>query len=267
MSEAGAVQAPGEDRPLRGRVALVTGGSRGLGRALCVMLAACGADVAFTYRKRADEAGRTLELIGAVGGRAVASLSSVDSAADNERAVAEAVQALGPVDILVNNAGIVSSGMLVADTAAAEFRRLMDVHAFGPAQLCQLVLPYMRAAGRGDVIMISSVAVVDFEPRAAPYTMAKCAQEALAWTLAAEERGNGIRVNVVAPGLIDTDMGRRLVNARPDDFPDEPSTPEQVASAVQGVLCDPGVTGCRFAVSAGSVTSAAIRPSLRLFQP
>jgi NAD(P)-dependent dehydrogenase (short-subunit alcohol dehydrogenase family) len=76
--------------------------------------------------------------------------------------------------------------------------------------------------------MISSVAAADSEPRAAPYTMAKCAQEALARTLAAEEQAHGIRVNVVAPGLIDTDMGRRLVSARPDDFTDEPSTPEQL---------------------------------------
>jgi NAD(P)-dependent dehydrogenase (short-subunit alcohol dehydrogenase family) len=219
------------------------------------MLATCGADVGFTYRKRAEEGVRTLELIEAAGRRGVASLSSVDSAPDNERAVAEVEAALGPVDILINNAGIVSSGKAIADTPAEEFRRLMEVHAFGPAQLCQLVLPHMRAVGRGDIVMISSVAAVEFAPLAAPYTMAKCAQEAFALTLAAEEESHGIKVNVVAPGLIDTDMGRALVKARPDDFSEVPSTPEQVASIVRTLLSSGDVTGQRLAVSAGQVTS------------
>jgi NAD(P)-dependent dehydrogenase (short-subunit alcohol dehydrogenase family) len=219
------------------------------------MLAACGADVGFTYRKREDEAERTLELINDAGRRGVALLSSVDSASDNVRAVAEIEASLGPVDILINNAGIVSGGHPVADTTSEEFRRLMEVHAFGPAQLCQLALPHMRAMGRGDIVMISSVAALECAPLAAPYTMAKCAQEALALTLAAEERTHGIKINVVAPGLIDTDMGRRLVQARPDDFTDDPSTPEQVASIVRSVLCSSDVTGQRLAIAAGRVTS------------
>ena len=244
------------ERPFEGRVALVTGGSRGVGRAVCGMLAAGGADVAFTYRKQAQEAERTLELIAATGARGLAVLSSVDSAADNERTVAAVVEAFGSVDVLVNNAGIVSSGGFVVDTPAAEYQRLMGVHAFGPAQLCQLVLPQMRRAGRGDVVMISSRAAVDFEPQAAPYTMAKCAQEALAYTLAAEEGSRGIRANVVAPGLIDTDMGRRLVQARPSVFGEQPSTPEQIAAIVRTALCSPELNGRRLAVAAGRVTSS-----------
>lgn len=244
------------DRPFQGLVALVTGGSRGVGRAVCEVLAAGGADVAFTYRKEAQEAERTLELISATGARGLAVQSSVDSAADNERTVAAVVEAFGSVDVLINNAGIVSSGDVVADTPAAEYQRLMGVHAFGPAQLCQLVLPYMRRAGRGDVVMISSRAVVDFEARAAPYTMAKCAQEALAYTLAAEECAGGIRANVVAPGLVDTDMGRRLVRARPDAFGEQPSTPEEIAVVVRTALCSPEFNGRRIAVAAGQITSS-----------
>lgn len=241
------------ERPFQGRVALVTGGSRGVGRAICGMLAAGGADVAFSYRKQAEEAERTLQLIHAAGARGLAVLSSVDSAPDNERAVAEAIGAFGSVDILVNNAGIVSSGNRVADTPSEEYVRLMSVHALGPAQLCQLVIPYMRRAGRGDIVMISSRAAVDFEAQAAPYTMAKCAQEALAYTLAAEE-GPQIRTVVVAPGLIDTDMGRRLVQARPSVFDEESSSPEEIADIVRSALCSTG-TGRRLAVAAGRVTS------------
>ena len=242
--------------PLAGRVALVTGGSRGLGRALCVMLAESGADVAFTYRKRADEADATVAAIEATGRRGIGRQASVDSVEDNERAFAEASAELGPIDILVNNAGIVSSGRPIAQAPDEEYGRLMTVHAFGPAQLCRLVVPAMRDAGRGDIVMISSVAAVDFEPGSGPYTMAKCAQEALARVLAAEERDHGIRVNIVAPGLIDTDMGRRLVAARPDDFTDTPSTAEQVADVVRSVLCTESSTGWRYAVAAGKVTSA-----------
>jgi 3-oxoacyl-[acyl-carrier protein] reductase len=255
MSE-NVIGAASAGRPLRGRVALVTGGSRGLGRELCRMLAANGADVAFTYRKRAEEAAHTLQLVENAGTRGLAALSSVESPDDNERVVADVTDALGPIDILINNAGIVSRGSLVADTAPDEFRRLMDVHAFGPARLSQLVIPAMREKRRGDIVMISSVATVEFEPHAAPYTMAKCAQEALAFTLAGEERGAGIRVNVVAPGLIDTDMGRRLLEARPDAFGGESSTAVQVAGVVQDVLCGSDVTGWRFAIASGRVTSA-----------
>ena len=87
----------------------------------------------------------------------------------------------------------------------------MRTHVYGAYQLCGALLPGMRSRPRGDVVMISSVAAKQFAARTSPYTMAKVALEALALTLAKEERNNGIHVNVVAPGLVDTEMGRRLV--------------------------------------------------------
>jgi NAD(P)-dependent dehydrogenase (short-subunit alcohol dehydrogenase family) len=242
------------ERSLNARVALVTGGSRGVGRAVCEALAGHGADVAFTYRKNVAEAEQVLLAIEATGVRALAIQASIDSAEDNERTVAGVREALGDIDILVNNAGIVSGGKSVGDTPIPEFRRLMEVHAIGPAHLCQLVLPGMRSSPGGDIVMISSTAAVDFEALAGPYSMAKCAEEALAYTLAHEEQSSGIRVNVVAPGLIDTDMGRRLIAARPDDFTELPSSPQHIAAVILALLNAPELSGARVVVAEGRAT-------------
>ena len=119
----------------------------------------------------------------------------------------------GHVDILVNNAGIASRGNSVLDTDPAELERVVRIHALGPHQLCQLVLPSMREQSRGDIVMISSTATLGYGANGAPYNMGKAAMEALAYTLAKEERPHGIRVNIVAPGLVETEMGRRLMKA------------------------------------------------------
>lgn len=199
---------------LAGRVALVTGASRGIGRAIALGLAADGADVAVNYRREKDEADRVVAEIRALGRRAVAVQASVDAFEECSRMVDGVRAALGPVSILVNNAGIASRGMMVADTEPAEMMRVIGVHALAPFYMSKLVLPQMREAARGDVIMISSVATLGFAARGAPYNMGKAALEALAFTLAKEERAHNIRVNVVAPPLTDTDMGQRLAKSR-----------------------------------------------------
>jgi NAD(P)-dependent dehydrogenase (short-subunit alcohol dehydrogenase family) len=198
---------------LDGRVALVTGGGRGIGRAISLALAEDGADVAVNFRRDQDAADEVVARIEKLDRRAHAYRASVDSY-DEDRAMVEAVVAeLGPVDILVNNAGIASRGLPIADTDPAELARVIGAHALGPHFLCQLVLPGMRSRPRGDIIMISSTATMFMAANGAPYNMGKAAMEALALTLAKEERRNGVRVNVVAPGLVETDMGRRLVKA------------------------------------------------------
>jgi NAD(P)-dependent dehydrogenase (short-subunit alcohol dehydrogenase family) len=198
---------------LDGRVALVTGGGRGIGRAISLALAEDGADVAVNFRRDQDAADEVVARIEKLDRRAHAYRASVDSY-DEDRAMVEAVVAeLGPVDILVNNAGIASRGLPIADTDPAELARVIGAHALGPHFLCQLVLPGMGSRPRGDIIMISSTATMFMAANGAPYNMGKAAMEALALTLAKEERRNGVRVNVVAPGLVETDMGRRLVKA------------------------------------------------------
>lgn len=198
---------------LEGRVALVTGAGRGVGRAIALALAEAGADVAVNYRRDAESAQEVVGLIQALGRRAVAYQASVDDFEQDAAMVAAVEADLGGVGILINNAGIASRGQAVVDTEIAEMHRVVATHAFGPHYLAKLVLPKMRELPRGDIIMISSVATRSLSGYGAPYNMAKCAMEALAYTLAKEERQYGIRVNIVAPGLVETEMGRRLMQA------------------------------------------------------
>jgi len=193
----------------------VTGGGRGIGRAIALALAEDGADVAVNYRRDAEAAAQTVKEIEALGRRAVAVGGSVDDLAADEAMVARTVDELGGLDILVNNAGQASRGNAVADTDPTEVERLLGTHAVGPHHLCRLAVPHLRAApgGRGDVVFISSIETLHYAAKHGPYAMAKAAMEALAFVLAKEERRHGIHVNVVAPGLVKTEMGRRLVKA------------------------------------------------------
>lgn len=199
---------------LRGRVALVTGSSRGIGRGIALELARAGAAVAINYRRGADEAASAVAEIEAAGGRAAAFGAAVDDPEQLETLVRDVAAALGPIDLLVANAGIASRGQTVAETDPAEVQRLLAVHAQSAHRLAQLVLPSMREAERGDVIVISSSELTAMRAGGAPYNMAKAALEAFALTLAHEEAVHGIRVNIVAPGLVATDMGDKLVRAK-----------------------------------------------------
>src|SRR5262249_17137626 len=195
------------------RVALVTGGGRGIGRGISELLAAQGAAIAVNYRRDADAAADTVAAIEAAGGTARAYQASVDDAEADARMVEAVLLDFGFVDILVNNGPIASRGLPVADPDPAELERVVAMHALGPHHLSRLVLPSMRTRPRGDIVMISSVATSHYAGNGAPYNMGKAALEALAFTLAKEERQHGIHVNVVAPGLVESEMGRRLAKA------------------------------------------------------
>jgi NAD(P)-dependent dehydrogenase (short-subunit alcohol dehydrogenase family) len=233
---------------LEGRVALVTGGNRGIGAAIARALAADGADVALNYRRGEDTAQATVKEIDALGRRAGAYQASVDDL-DADAAMVEAVLAdFGHIDLFVHSAGIASRGQNVADTDPEEVERVWRIHALGAFMLSKLVLPSMREQARGDIVFISSAATQYMGGWSSPYNMAKAALEALARTLAKEERSHGIHVNVVAPGLVDTEMGRRLVRATAgaEDIRtlDAGSpfghvcTPEEVADVVRWVVSD-----------------------------
>jgi 3-oxoacyl-[acyl-carrier protein] reductase len=244
---------------LDGRVALITGGGRGIGRAIALALAEDGADVAVVYRRDEDSAAATVKDIEALGRRARAYAADVASVAEVDAMVGSVLADFGVVDILVNNAGVASRGRPVADTDAEEVERLLRTHALGAHVLCRAVLPSMRSRPRGDIVMISSIITRDVPPNGAPYAMAKAALEILAATLAKEERGHGIHVNVVAPGLVETDMGRRLAKATfgTDDMR------ALDASFPFGRVCSPeDVAGVvRFLVSpaAGYITGEVVR--------
>lgn len=242
---------------LTGRRVLVTGGGRGIGAGIVTYLAARGAAVALTYRRNAAVASAVADRTGAT-----AIAADLTEPAAGQSAVDQAVVALGGLDAVVSNAGVASSGRFVADTPLDELARVLAVHATGPHQLCRAALPHLRAAGRGDIVFVSSVAARAPMAGGAPYVMAKAAVEALAAVLAREERAHGIRVNVVAPGLVDTEMGRRLVHATlgVDDIRNLDSespfgrvcTPEDVAEVVGFLLGAAYVTDQRITIDGGT---------------
>ncbi|MDO8704324.1 MAG: SDR family oxidoreductase [Sulfuricaulis sp.] len=248
---------------LTGRVALVTGGGRGIGRAIALQLASAGADVAVNYRRDGAAAQDTVARIEAMGRRARAYQAAVDHRDEAERLAEAVLQDFGAVHILVNNAGIGSRGNSVADTDPTELERVLGVHALAPFYLCRSLVPGMRTLGRGDVVMISSIATRTESAGSAPYTMAKAAMEALGRTLAKEEQKHGIRCHIVSPGLTDTEMGRRLARARgSEDIHELDSSapfgrvgqPEDVAALVAFLVSDanPYVSGQNIAVDGGT---------------
>ena len=248
---------------LSGRTALVTGGGRGIGRAIALTLADAGADVAVNYRGNAEAAAEVVAEIEGMGRKAKAYAASVESWDEDEAMVAAVLADFGKVDILVNNAGIASRGNSVADTDPAEMERVVRVHAFGPHYLCKLLIPQMRGLGRGDIVMISSVATLGMGARGGPYNMGKAAMEALALTVAKEERAHGIRCNIVAPSLTVTEMGKRLTKATTGiaDIHEldarspfgRVSTPEDVANAVAWLVspANPYANGQKININGG----------------
>jgi NAD(P)-dependent dehydrogenase (short-subunit alcohol dehydrogenase family) len=248
-----------------GRVALVSGGGRGIGRGISLALAEAGASVAINYRKDVEAAEKTAAEIVAAGGQARVYAASVDDYEQDQAMVDAVVADFGHLDILVNNAGIASRGNSVADTEPAELQRVLATHVLGAFYLSQLAVPHMRTRPRGDIVTISSMATSLLTAGSAPYNMAKAAQEALSVTLAKEEAVHGIRVNVIAAGLVDTDMGRRLAKAvkgvsdihtLDDAFPyGRVCDPADIGAAVVFLVSEAGfqITGQRLGVDGGYV--------------
>lgn len=198
---------------LDGRTALVTGGGRGIGAAISIALAEAGADVAVNYAKRPEPAEEVANEVRKLGRRAQIYQADVADFAACAAMAKQAQSDLGPISILVNNAGIASRGNSISDSDPAEMERVVRTHAFGSWYMANLLVPGMRDLERGDVVQITSGATQSNGANGSPYNMGKAAQEAMAYTLAKEERPNGIHVNIVAPGLVDTEMGARLMRA------------------------------------------------------
>ena len=159
--------------PVAARVALVTGGSRGIGRACAMALARDGCDVAVNFRRDADAAQDCVGRIEAMGRRALAYRASVDAAEQDEALVSSVLDDFGTVDILVHAAGVASRGRSVADTDPSEMERVLRTHAIGPFLLTKLLLPYLREQPRSAVIFISSVATTVYRGNGSPYNQSR----------------------------------------------------------------------------------------------
>jgi len=223
---------------LAGRTALVTGGSRGIGRAIVMRCASEGAEVAINYASSQEAAQELADEVKALGRRAEIYQADVSDQQACEVMCEQAIADFGQIDLLVNNAGIGSSAVnrpTVADSEIEQWQLLLGANLWGPIYMARALVPHMRQAERSDLIMISSIAAQSMGANMGLYSVGKAGMEALAHTLAKEEKAHGMRVNIVAPGLVDTDMGRKLVSLMPgtDDMR------ELDASMPFGFVCTP----------------------------
>lgn len=190
---------------LKGRVALVTGASRGIGRAAAIALARAGCDVAVNYRTGAAGAGETAAAVKALGRRAFAVQADVSDAAA-VTGMAEAIRsALGPIGVLVNNAGQ-AKRQEMDDIEEADWDEVMAVNLKSVFLVTKAVLPDMRAQGWGRIVNVSSGAAKTGGSVGIHYTASKGGVDALSRAYASRLVGEGITVNTVSPTLIDTDM-------------------------------------------------------------
>jgi len=199
------------------RVALVTGASRGIGRAIALELAAAGRDVIVNYRSGADLAAEVVRAIEEMGRRAVAIQADVSKADEAKRLVAEGLAAMGRIDILVNNAGITRDGLLVR-MSDDDFNQVLDTNLRGAFYLIREVARPMMRARWGAIVNITSVVGLMGNAGQANYAAAKAGLVGLTKATAKELAPRNITVNAVAPGYIDTDMTRELGEDRTQDL-------------------------------------------------
>jgi 3-oxoacyl-[acyl-carrier protein] reductase len=236
---------------LAGRVALVTGGSRGIGRAIAVSLAEAGAAVAVNYREKQAEAVAVAESIRAKGGKAVAVRADVSQAADVARMIAEIGRTLGPVDVLVNNAGI---GLVrtVDDLSEADFDITIAVNLKSVFLCTQAVIPGMRQRQWGRIVNISSGAARGAGGVGPHYNASKAGMEGMTRGYAARLVKDGITVNAVAPSLIETDMVKQGLASSASRIPlGRFGTPDECAQIVLMLAGNAYMTGQTVALSGG----------------
>jgi NAD(P)-dependent dehydrogenase (short-subunit alcohol dehydrogenase family) len=195
---------------LAGKTALVTGGGRGIGRGIVLEFAREGADVAINYWRDAAAAEETAAQVRALGRRAVVLQADVGVCEAVEAMVGEAVGFLGHLDIAVANSGVAARAAPVAQVDPAEWRRVLTTDLDGAFWTARATIPYVTAR-RGVVLFISSIGADMAGPGGAPYHVAKAGVNALAKVLAKEVAPLGVRVNCIAPGVVRSEMGERLL--------------------------------------------------------
>ena len=218
-----------------GRVVLVTGAGRGIGRAIAIALGARGATVALAARSAA-ELDRVRGQVEAAGGKARAFVTDLEDANAPRALIASAVDAFGGLDILVNNAGVAISRP-IAETTTEDWDRIMAVNARAPFLLCREALPHLKRSGRGRIVNLSSVVGYKGYMNQGAYTASKHALAGFTKVLAQEVLSDGIRVHLVSPGGVDTDLAGRM---RPELDRSGLTSPREVADVVLFLLDQEG---------------------------
>jgi 3-oxoacyl-[acyl-carrier protein] reductase len=196
---------------LEKRFALVTGASRGIGRGIALELAREGASVAVNYRRDEAAARDTVEQITALGSKAMAVQADVSDWPAVQRMVADVLAGFGQLDIVVANSGVASRVQSVWDVDVEHWHKVIGVDLHGAFYTCKATAKHLVDRGSGSIILISSIGADACAPFGAPYYVAKAGVNALTKTLAKECAAAGVRVNCIAPGLIHSDMGDRLI--------------------------------------------------------
>ena len=248
---------------LRGKVAIVTGGNAGIGEAIAKAFAREGASVVITGRRQ-GELDRVINEIEKEQGKALAIAGSVTDESSVEETVRRTVQQFGRPDILVNNAGIGDFGKRLHEIDDTTWAQVLGVNLTGVFRMTRAVLPHMLEQRKGAIVNISSVASLLGLPALPAYAASKGAIDALSRALAVDYAKEGIRCNVVNPGLIDTPMAAPLMsnpeqlNPILSHYPiRRAGKPEEVASMVLYLASDEAawVTGGTFAIDGGMTIS------------
>jgi len=236
---------------LNDKVALVTGSSRGIGRAIALALAAEGADVAINFVQRAAEAEAAELEIRKLGRRCVSIQADVSDAKDVERLVKSTENALGPIDILVNNAGI-ARPQPIEEIAEEDWDQILTGNLKSCFLMTQAVLPGMRERKWGRIVNLSSVAALVGGVVGPHYAASKAGMLGLTRFYAQKLAAEGITSNAIAPALIDTEMVRANLNARPDRIPvGRYGTSEEVADVAVMLAKNAYITGQTIHVNGG----------------
>jgi len=242
---------------VQGRVALVTGGSRGIGRAIVESLARGGAKVAFVYNSNTEAAEAVVTALKAEGYEAWAIQADVRSKEVADKVVADVVEKWGKLEILVNNAGIIRDGLL-ATMDSKQWQDVIDTNLTSVFNFCQAATRQMMSQRYGRIINMSSVAADVSNPGQANYAASKGGVEGFTRCVATEPARRGVTANAVAPGFIETDMTVAVVNAAGDEIKKKIPVrrlgrPDDIAGAVMFFAADESsyVTGQILKVDGG----------------
>ncbi|CAN5524457.1 3-oxoacyl-[acyl-carrier-protein] reductase [soil metagenome] len=238
-------------------VALVTGGSRGIGRAIAETLASDGYVVAVNFVSNEGAAKDTVESIESAGGKAITVQADVADSEQVDAMFTQVEERLGPVVALVNNAGVRADGLALGMKDDA-FRRVIDTNLFGTFACTRRALRSMLKARKGRIVNITSISGLHASPGQANYSAAKAGVIGLTKTIAAEVASKGIAINAVAPGLIQTDLTSDLNEKQREAIQGRVpakriGTPEDVASLVSWLCSDKAryITGAVYPVDGG----------------